>query len=132
MNALKDFGKKTREVIHNSLDICKRGYAKLAIFMACWLTPMVAFAEPDSGGVQDAIGGLLYLLSWVIGLVGVFLLIYGVVQIINGFRNEDADRQQKGIAGAIVAILLIANKPIVNFVLETIGSDIQIGDSLPF
>ena len=130
--ALKKIGSNIAKTVKGAAQICRKGYAKLAIFMTCWVSPMAVHAstfQPDESQVNDAIGGILAMFSWAFAVLGIFLLVYALVHIIGGFRNEDSERQQKGIISGVVAILLIANKPIINGILGMLDAPVSIGDN---
>jgi len=63
--------------------------------------------------VNNLVGTILDIFRW----IGVLLLVWAVGQVIMAFKNEDADSKSRAMMMAVVSILLITLKS----VLQTIG-----------
>lgn len=92
----------------------------------------VASSGGGSGtaGMAQGLSQLLGTLSWAFTWIGGLLLVAALVSAFTALRNEDGERAQKSFGNAIVALVVAANKPILQTLLGLVTSDVTIGARL--
>ena len=93
----------------------KKSIAGKATLAAMIVSPVHIFADasPDS-----IISSALGVVSDVFKYLGIFFLAVSFMNLISALKQEDGDRQQKAIAGIVISVIMIANKPLLNGILS--------------
>lgn len=72
---------------------------------------MFATAAPT---VNDLVGKIINIICNIFLIVGIFLTVYAIGQLIMAFKNDDADSKTRASTVLVVGLVLIAIKGIVN------------------
>ena len=99
----------------------------LSMSVAAFNMP-VAYAKPASSEAQvdidqpmnTVVTQIANVVLTIFRYVGIVLLIWGIAQVVMGFRNEDSDSKIRGIMTVVVAIVLILLKTIVKAILKAV------------
>lgn len=93
-----------------------------ASVMASSMNPVgaagITIGEGNIEGADALIGNLLGFVTSMARYIGIILLVWGIIQFIMAFRNEDADSKSRSIMVCVMAIVLISVKSIAQAILS--------------
>lgn len=73
--------------------------------MVSALTPNV-FAEGEGTSAEELVKKLLDYIFGIFKYAGIFIIAYGVFQLVSSMKQEDADGKQKAVMTALVGVML--------------------------
>lgn len=93
--------------------------------------PFVAYSfAAAGGGGTPATTILSKFLGYVVDMficVGILLGVWSIAQLALSFKNEDADSKSRAMMMLVVAIILMAIKPLAQMIISASGASITIG-----
>lgn len=116
---LKDFFKKSTSKVTTAF---KKGSALVTSGMCAANCALVkTFADDTDATMDSLMTQILNIIFKIFRYVGILLLVWSIIQIVLGFKNEDADSKQKGMVLAIISIVLITISFVVKPILTAAG-----------
>ena len=80
----------------------------------------ITISDGTIKGADALVGTLLGFITQMARYIGMILLVWGIVQFIMAFRNEDADSKSRSIMVCVMAIVLISIKKIAQTILNSV------------
>ena len=80
----------------------------------------ITISDGTIEGADALVGTLLGFITKMARYIGMILLVWGIVQFIMAFRNEDADSKSRSIMVCVMAIVLISVKTIAQAILDSV------------
>lgn len=83
-------------------------------FLAILLTTSPALASGAAGDLRDILENILDIIGTIFIAVGIVLAAFAIGQLALSFKNEDADSKSRASMLLVVAIVLVAFRPLVD------------------
>lgn len=122
---------KTKQFLANP---SKKGKIAMAVGSAATAAmpfATMAFADSTSSTTaKNLVGTVLGVICDIFLAIGILLLAWSVGMLFLAFKNEDADSKSRSMMMAVVSIVLIAFKGILEVVLTSAGTGFTIGNGI--
>ena len=98
-----------------------------AAFVTSMLMPLQAGAtNANTNTTQSIMKNALDVVFQIFMYVGIFVAIFGVVNLINSIQQQDGDRQQKAVGGIVIGGVMIGLKFFVAAIINNAGTGITL------
>lgn len=128
---------KIKKVVSDEISLIRDSFKKGKVafllafsYVSTASMSVLTYAAPQDlsqENLENGLNNVVNWISWIFMWVGIVMLVAAFISIFSAVRNEDGERQQKGITNALVALLIAANKPILNAIFSAMALDITIG-----
>ena len=103
------------------VSVKKQMTAAATLLTVASLTMVTGFATAGGGGggnyaqtISGILGGFIDIIGTIFVALGIILGAYSVGQLVLAFKNEDSDSKSRAGTMLVVAIVLVAIRPIIN------------------